>query len=160
MKASAAKATRLRALPPWRRVLEEQDQAWAEPPPIRAGGGALNQAWAEVAPGKAGGGTLTGAGGGTGTDPTAGAGVALAWIHGYRGHDSRSNAFFSADGDAVYPAAAVVVVAGAAEEGGKRRQRFFRGHSDDVLALARHPERTVFASGQKASHECRPRLDE
>ena len=74
----------------------------------------------------------------------------LAWVHGYRGHDCRANVFFSAQGEAVYPAAAVVVLMGVAAEGGRRRQRFFRSHSDDVLCLGVHPELRVFASGQKA----------
>ena len=73
----------------------------------------------------------------------------LAWVHGYRGHDCRHNVAFSADGDAVYPAASVVVLAGV-RPGGKRQQRFFRRHTDDVLCLAAHPSRRIFASGQKA----------
>eukprot|EP00965_Chrysotila_dentata_P155044 5123045-Pleurochrysis_carterae.AAC.2 len=64
----------------------------------------------------------------------------LAWVHGYRGHDCRGNVHFNSEGDAVYAAASLVVVAGAAAEGGKRVQRFFRGHSDDVLCLAAHPQ--------------------
>ena len=76
-------------------------------------------------------------------------GAALAWVHGYRGHDCRHNLFFSAAGEAVYPAASVVVVA-SASDGGRRRQRFFAGHTDDVLALAPHPRRELFASAQKA----------
>ena len=67
----------------------------------------------------------------------------LAWVHGYRGHDCRNNVHFSADGDAVYPAASVVVLAGVAPEGGRRRQRFYTDHTDDVLSLAPHPKRQV-----------------
>ena len=74
----------------------------------------------------------------------------LAWVHGYRGHDCRQNVFFSAAGEAVYPAAAVIVLSGIAAEGGRRKQRFFMEHTDDVLCLAAHPDRVIFASGQKA----------
>jgi microtubule-associated protein-like 6 len=71
-------------------------------------------------------------------------------VHGYRGHDCRNNLHFSSAGDAVFPAASVVVLAGPAPEGGRRRQRFYTGHSDDVLSLAKHPAGILFASGQKA----------
>jgi WD40 repeat protein len=53
-------------------------------------------------------------------------------------------------GEAVYPAASVIVLSGVAAEGGRRKQRFFDQHTDDVLCLASHPSRTLFASGQKA----------
>lgn len=74
----------------------------------------------------------------------------LAWVHGYRGHDCRQNVHFNHAGEAIYPAASVVVIAGVGESGGKRRQRFFTEHTDDILCLAPHPNRIIFASGQKA----------
>jgi WD40 repeat protein len=64
-------------------------------------------------------------------------------IHGYRG-DCRNNVFAVNDGDTryiIYPAAAVVVV----NEGSS--QRYFRGHTDDVLSLAVHGSNA--ASGQQ-----------
>ena len=84
-------------------------------------------------------------GGGGGAAPSA----RLVWVHGYRGHDCVQNVHLSAAGEAVYPAAALVVLVGATDSG-KRKQRFFRGHTDDVLCLAAHPEGRIFASGQKA----------
>ena len=84
-------------------------------------------------------------GGGGGAAPSA----RLVWVHGYRGHDCVQNVHLSAAGEAVYPAAALVVLVGTTDSG-KRTQRFFRGHTDDVLCLAAHPERRIFASGQKA----------
>ena len=126
---AADKAARLRALPPWRRAVEAPDaQALAAAPDA-----SLGAIPASAAP-----------------QPPLEEALSLAWVHGYRGHDCRTNLCFSAAGEAVYPAAAVVVLAGVAAEGGRRKQRFFTHHTDDVLCLAASPDRAFFASGQKA----------
>ena len=137
-KAAKGGKPQLRALPPWRRTLAQ------------LGGG-------------------KGGGGGKGKPPEEVA--KLAWVNGYRGHDCVNNVAFSRSGEAVYPAAAVVVLlalssiddddgaaaaaAGTTRTGSKkarRKQRFFTGHTDDVLCLAAHPSDDVFATGQKAFH--------
>jgi hypothetical protein len=62
-------------------------------------------------------------------DPSAPAeGLAIEWIHGYRGFDARSNLVYNATGQMVYPIAGVVVVYDAKEH----KQRHFMGHNDDV----------------------------
>jgi microtubule-associated protein-like 1/2 len=72
----------------------------------------------------------------------------LEWAHGYRAFDSRSNLFYNAQGDVVYPVAGICVVYNAKT----RKQKHFVGHNDDVRCLARHPKNTnIFASGQNAS---------
>ena len=72
----------------------------------------------------------------------------LDWVHGYRSFDSRSNCYYNAAGDVVYPVGAVVVVYGAKT----KRQRLFVGHNDDVRCLAQHPtSANLFVSGQNAT---------
>ena len=67
----------------------------------------------------------------------------LEWVHGYRGWDCRGNVCHVLGGSAVaYPAAGVVVV----HDG--TAQSFFRGHTDDVLSMAVHPDGRTVASGQ------------
>ncbi|CAH1245789.1 EML6 [Branchiostoma lanceolatum] len=68
----------------------------------------------------------------------------LEWVYGYRGHKCRNNVHYSAAGEVVYFAAAVGIV----YNPDKHTQRFFMGHSDDIISLALHPERTLVATGQ------------
>eukprot|EP00595_Chromulina_sp_UTEXLB2642_P001802 CAMPEP_0196761886 /NCGR_PEP_ID=MMETSP1095-20130614/1198_1 /TAXON_ID=96789 ORGANISM="Chromulina nebulosa, Strain UTEXLB2642" /NCGR_SAMPLE_ID=MMETSP1095 /ASSEMBLY_ACC=CAM_ASM_000446 /LENGTH=2526 /DNA_ID=CAMNT_0042111955 /DNA_START=12 /DNA_END=7592 /DNA_ORIENTATION=- len=59
----------------------------------------------------------------------------LDWVYGYRGYDSRNNSYFlSIDSElmVVYPAAGLIVITNYQ----KLTQRYFRGHTDDVLCLA------------------------
>ena len=53
----------------------------------------------------------------------------LDWVYGYRGHQCRNNLYYTASGEVVYFVAGVGVVCNAAE----KRQRFFLGHSDDII---------------------------
>ncbi len=69
-------------------------------------------------------------------------------MHGYRSFDSRSNLYYNAAGDVVYPVAAVVVVYSSKT----KRQRHFLGHNDDIRCLAQHPTNAnLFVSGQNAT---------
>jgi len=73
--------------------------------------------------------------------------LALEWVHGYRAFDSRSNLVYNAAGDIVYPVAGLVVV----YRPSLRQQKYFRGHTDDVRCLVRHPSPSLgnfIASGQ------------
>lgn len=56
----------------------------------------------------------------------------LEWVYGYRGHQCRSNLYYTASGEVVYFVAGVGVVYSVAEG----RQRFFLGHSDDIIRFA------------------------
>mmetsp|Transcript_9925 Transcript_9925/g.14948 ORF Transcript_9925/g.14948 Transcript_9925/m.14948 type:complete len:2471 (-) Transcript_9925:176-7588(-) len=66
----------------------------------------------------------------------------LAWVHGYRGFDCRNNLRYTVpptsssetNPDAVYFAANLGIVL--TDKDGVRKQRYFRGHTDDVLAMA------------------------
>ena len=53
----------------------------------------------------------------------------LEWVYGYRGHQCRNNLYYTASGEVVYFVAGVGVVYNVAE----KRQRFFLGHSDDII---------------------------
>ena len=69
----------------------------------------------------------------------------LLWVHGYRCHDTRNNARFTAAGSLVYSAAALGVVY--SKYTGK--QSFLQGvHTDDIVGLAMHPAGNVCATGE------------
>ena len=53
----------------------------------------------------------------------------LEWVYGYRGHQCRNNLHYTASGEVVYFVAGVGVVYNTAEG----RQRFYLGHSDDII---------------------------
>ena len=53
----------------------------------------------------------------------------LEWVYGYRGHQCHSNLYYTASGEVVYFVAGVAVVYSVA----KAQQRFFLGHSDDII---------------------------
>lgn len=64
------------------------------------------------------------------TDKTAPRGrLRLEWVYGYRGHQVRNNLFYTASKEVVYFVAAVGVVYNAREH----TQRFYLGHTDDVI---------------------------
>ena len=58
----------------------------------------------------------------------------LDWVYGYRGHQCRNNLYYTASGEVVYFVAGVGVVYNVAE----KRQRFFLGHSDDIIRCVLH----------------------
>jgi len=74
----------------------------------------------------------------------------LEWIHGYRGHDTRQNAFYNASGKIVWFTAAVAVV----YDPESHTQQFFMtqgdvvAHDDDIISMAMHPDKVTFATGQ------------
>ena len=53
----------------------------------------------------------------------------LEWVYGYRGHQCRNNLHYTASGEVVYFVAGVGVVYNVAEG----KQRFYLGHSDDIV---------------------------
>ena len=53
----------------------------------------------------------------------------LEWVYGYRGHQCHSNLYYTASGEVVYFVAGVAAVYNVA----KGQQRFFLGHSDDII---------------------------
>lgn len=85
----------------------------------------------------------------------------LEWVHGYRGFDCRNNVFYaSAKGSSgsnerqryvLYHAAALGILLDPVN----RTQRYFRGHTDDILAMAvcstyNDGSSTIVATGQQA----------
>ncbi|XP_006816118.2 echinoderm microtubule-associated protein-like 6 [Saccoglossus kowalevskii] len=78
-------------------------------------------------------------------DKTApGSSLRLEWVYGYRGHQCRSNLYYTASKEIVYFVAGVGVVYNTKEQS----QKFFLGHDDDIISLALHPERSMVATGQ------------
>ncbi|XP_012942464.1 echinoderm microtubule-associated protein-like 6 isoform X2 [Aplysia californica] len=68
----------------------------------------------------------------------------LEWVYGYRGHQCRNNLYYTANKDIVYFVAGVGIVYSERDH----KQRFFLGHSDDIVCLSLHPDRTLIATGQ------------
>lgn len=54
------------------------------------------------------------------------------------------NLFYTASGDMVYYTAAVGIVYNKTTH----TQKFFLGHTDDIMCLAIHPDRNLVATGQ------------
>ena len=67
-------------------------------------------------------------------------------MHGYRSFDTRNSLKYTASGDIVYTTAALGVVM----DTQSKQQEYFMNHSDDVVALALHPNGVVVATGQMA----------
>jgi len=74
--------------------------------------------------------------------------VTLEYIHGYRSYDSRNNIFYSPNGDLLYHAASVGIVLNRKND--TSSQKFFFGHTDDILSIATFED--LVATGQIGSH--------
>ncbi|CAK8677759.1 unnamed protein product [Clavelina lepadiformis] len=68
----------------------------------------------------------------------------LEWVYGYRGHQCRNNLFYINQDEIVYFVAGVGIVRNLQ----KQTQKFFLGHTDDIVSLALHPKKTLVATGQ------------
>lgn len=78
----------------------------------------------------------------------------LQWAYGYRGYDTRQNCFYNSGGEVVYHTAALGVVYNPIYE----TQRHITddpesglvsgGNTDDILCMARHSDKTTFATGE------------
>ena len=67
------------------------------------------------------------------------------YIHSkHRGHDARNTIVYTGRGEVVFVAGATGVVYNPVQH----TQRFFNGHTDDIICLALHPNVTHVASGQ------------
>ena len=71
-------------------------------------------------------------------------GLQLEWVYGCRGHDAHGCVKWTASGEVAFHAASV----GAVYDPRAHTQRFFLGHSHDVLSLASHPSGLAIATGQ------------
>ena len=78
----------------------------------------------------------------------------LSWAYGYRGFDTRQNVFYNAKGELVYHTAAVGVVYNPIYETQKHitddpeSDDIAEGNTDDIVSMARHPDKTTFATGE------------
>ena len=69
----------------------------------------------------------------------------LEHVYGYRGHDTRSNLFYTQTGDLVYMVGSTGIVMNIAQNS----QKFFNGHTDDIVCLDLSPaDSTTVCSGQ------------
>ncbi|KAK3286813.1 hypothetical protein CYMTET_5644 [Cymbomonas tetramitiformis] len=72
----------------------------------------------------------------------------LEYVHGYRSNGSHNNLFYTSAGEAVYPAASLGVVHNLKT----KKQRFFKGHTGEVISLAKHPTKDIIATGEVRAH--------
>lgn len=73
-------------------------------------------------------------------------------MHGFDGHTSRGNLAYSKDGKVVYTTAGVAIVQTLEKK--KDNQMFFNHHredSEDIVAMAMHPDGDVIATGSMAT---------
>jgi hypothetical protein len=69
----------------------------------------------------------------------------LEHVYGYRGHDTRNNLFYTQSGDLVYMVGSTGIVMNIAQNS----QKFFNGHTDDIVCLDLSPaDGTTVCSGQ------------
>ena len=71
--------------------------------------------------------------------------LTLDWVYGYNSTHQRNNVHYAAGGEIIYPAGGVIVVYDKVE----RTQRFQLGHSDEVTAIAMHPNGRIVATGER-----------
>lgn len=65
----------------------------------------------------------------------------------YRGYDCHNNLCFTQDGRLIFHVAALGVV----QDRDSGKQRFYIGHTDDILSLAIHPQKDIVATGEVVS---------
>jgi WD40 repeat protein len=73
-----------------------------------------------------------------------GSNLQLSWVHGYSSRTCGSNLHVLSNGSIVYPAAALAVVYDPASHA----QKFYAGHSGEVISLRVHPRGHVVATGE------------
>lgn len=71
-------------------------------------------------------------------------GLQMEFIYGFRAHDTRNGAQYTGLGEIVMIAGATAVVYSPIQHS----QRFFNGHTDDVICQALHPDMVTVATGQ------------
>ena len=72
----------------------------------------------------------------------------LEHVYGYRANEVRSNIAWIDEDTIVYPAAGVGIVHNLKTN----TQKFFRGHTDDIVCLAYHPARRLVATGEQGKY--------
>jgi WD40 repeat protein len=78
----------------------------------------------------------------------------LRWVYGFRGYDTRQNVYYNDKGEVCYHSAAVGVVYNPVYETQKHvtdnpeSDDVAEGNSDDILCMARHPDKVIFATGE------------
>ncbi|XP_046848411.1 echinoderm microtubule-associated protein-like 6 [Xenia sp. Carnegie-2017] len=77
-------------------------------------------------------------------------GLQLHFVHGYRGYDCHNNLFYLQNGEIIYHVAAVGIV----YDRDQHSQRFYLGHTDDILCLGIHPVKDIVATGQVGRDPC------
>jgi WD40 repeat protein/Ca2+-binding EF-hand superfamily protein len=68
----------------------------------------------------------------------------LQWVHGYRAQDARNNAFYNPYGEICYSSAGVGII----HNNAATTQKFYQGHTGDIISLAISPDGAFVASGQ------------
>ncbi len=81
-------------------------------------------------------------------------GLQMEFVYGARAHDTRNAVVYTGRGEVVFLAGATAVAYSPIQH----TQRFFNGHTDDIIALALHPDFNTAATAQvRASPLSSPR---
>jgi WD40 repeat protein len=73
----------------------------------------------------------------------------LEWVHGYRCRDCRGGVKYTLGGSIIFFAGSVAVVMDPKAQ--PRSQRFYKGHTADIMSLALHPDGELAATGELSS---------
>ena len=71
------------------------------------------------------------------------ANLKLKYAHGFRSFDTRGNLNYISQNEIVFTTAALGVVL----DKNENTQRFFNLHEEDVVSMAMHPNKDIFATG-------------
>ncbi|KAJ5074830.1 hypothetical protein M0811_07873 [Anaeramoeba ignava] len=72
--------------------------------------------------------------------------IELEFVYGYKATNSRNNLHFTSSGEIIYFAAAIPIIYNLKT----KTQKFFYGHSSEIICNAIHPSRQIFATGDSS----------
>ena len=78
------------------------------------------------------------------------AGLELEWVHGFRSEDCKSNVRYTATGEMLWHTSRIGVV----YNENTSKQRFYMGHSYEIVSFALHPNKHLVATGEAGPKPC------
>ena len=71
-------------------------------------------------------------------------GLQMEFVYGTRGHDTRGTIMYTGRGEVIFVAGATGIIYNPVQH----TQKFFNGHTDDIICMAMHPDFNIVATGQ------------